>query len=77
MKYCGDSTLPAFQRAMYLTEIYLDPTLIVVDYLGEAFGLYLLCRDGVMSINIAANIFWITLISAAGIFVFNKKEIHG
>ena len=77
MKYCGDSTLPAFQRAMYLTEIYLDPTLIVVDYLGEAFGLYLLCRDGLMAINIAANIFWITLISAAGIFVFNKREIHG
>ena len=76
IKHSGDSTFPAFQRALCLTEIYLDPTLIVVDGL-DCFDLYRLYRDGVMAINIAANIFWITLTSAAGIFIFNKREIHG
>ena len=76
MKSHGESTLPAFQRALCLTEIYLDPTLIEYEGIDD-FGLYLLYRDGLMTVNIATNIFWIILTSATGILVFKKKEIPG
>ena len=72
----ADSSLSPAQRTLLLTIIYLDPTLLS-NVEAQDFGLYLECRDGLMAVNIVANIFWITLTSAAGIFIFNKREIHG
>ena len=66
---------PQVIRTSLLAFIYSDPSLH--SGLVAYHKTYLNYRDGVMAINIAANIFWITLTSAAGIFVFNKREIHG
>ena len=72
----GDSSLSPAQRALLLTTIYLDPSLLSAIE-NPRFRYYLEYRDGLMAINIAANFFWTTLISAAGILVFKKKEIPG
>jgi hypothetical protein len=56
-----------------LIRIYIDP---FVSRKMDALGLtvYEKCRCGIMAINIANNVFWIAVTSAAGLFIFRKRE---
>ena len=56
--------------------IYMDPMLV---QRFESFGLeaYTCCRDGLMAIELANNVFWILTSTAIGIFVFKKREVRG
>ena len=72
----GDSSLSPAQRTLLLTIIYLDPTMLS-NTEGQDFGLYLEYRDGLMAVNIAANIFWTILSNGAALLVFRKKELYG
>lgn len=68
----NESTLDPFYKAVLYAQIYLDPALTI----NTDIPYYLLFRDGVMTINFAANLFWILLSTTAGILVFRKRETH-
>lgn len=62
------------QKFARMTVIYMDP-LMVQRF--ESFGLeaYTCCRDGLMAIELANNVFWILLSTCAGITFFKKREL--
>ena len=66
---------PQVIRASLLAFIYSDPSLL--SGLFANHKTYLNYRDGVMAINIAANIFWTILSNGAALLVLRKKELHG
>ena len=68
----NESTLDPFYKAVLYAQIYLDPALTI----NTDIPYYLLFRDGVMTINFAADLFWILLSTTAGILVFRKRETH-
>ena len=66
---------PAVVKTL-LVFIYIDPYLIdsADEYMG--FYPYLMARDGLMTVNIATNVFWTVLFNGAAIFILNKRELH-
>ncbi len=74
--FFGDSYLPSPVKTAVLLVTYADPALVLHTYEGISISYYIMYRDGLMAINIASNIFWITLSSFCGIIVFRRKEIH-
>lgn len=62
------------QKFARMTVIYMDP-LMVQRF--ESFGLeaYTCCRDGLMAIELANNVFWILASTAIGITFFKKREL--
>lgn len=72
----GKSKMPAWARTAILTSVYLDPTMCTHMIKQNMLSPYIAYRDGVMAINIAANVFWILISTAVGAFVFKKREIH-
>ena len=71
-----DSYLPRPVKNVLLAATYLDPAMILHIDTGFTVTPYIMYRDGLMAINIASNIFWITLTSFCGIIVFRRKEIR-
>lgn len=62
-----------FTKYAWMTGIYMDPFVSrKIDVLG--LTVYEKCRSGLMAINIANNVFWIAVTSAAGLFIFRKRE---
>ena len=74
--FFGDSYLPSPVKTAVLLVTYADPALVLHTYEGISISYYIMYRDGLMAINIASNIFWITLTSFCGIIVFRRKEIR-
>ena len=75
-RFVMDSSLPDGIRFTCLLMIYSDPELIM--HYGDmmtSIPPYVFLRDGLMTINIASNIFWIAAGNALGVFVFRKREI--
>ena len=83
----NNSELEPVQKNTLLTVIYLNP-LVVFDLtrahiMSDIFNStslyeitpYMMCRDGLMAINIASNIFWISLMSGVVIIVNRKREV--
>ena len=71
-----NSLHPAVCKTL-ITISYLDPYLIDANsHIGYGFSPYLICRDGLMAINIASNVFWIVVINGLGILIVNKRELH-
>ena len=52
-----------------------DPSLFSHPHFS--YNAYLYYRDGVVAMNIAANIFWTILSNGAALLVLRKKELHG
>ena len=71
-----DSTLPRPVKNALLAAIYLDPAMILHFDSGFTITPYIMYRDGLIAINTAGNILWITLSSFCGIIVFRRKEIR-
>ena len=67
------STLSDPLRYILLVMVYLDPAQITHNV--NAMSAYLVFRDGPMAINALCDLFWITVLTSAGIIVFNKREI--
>lgn len=72
----GRSNMPNWARTTLLTIVYLDPTMCTHMMKQSMINPYMAYRDGVMAINIAANVFWILISTAVGAFVFKKREIY-
>ena len=70
-----ESTLSPVAKATLVAVIYSDPSLFSHPHFS--YNAYLYYRDGVMAINIAANIFWTILSNGAALLVLRKKELHG
>jgi hypothetical protein len=79
IKVQGDSTLPPALKYTLLTAVYINPAmihqLIFPANMDIEIPLYMICRDGLAAVNIACNIFWITLSSGFGVSVFRKREV--
>ena len=68
---------PAVRCALELA-IFMNPASVyqlTFSYEGSELPPYRICRDGLAAVNIACNIFWITLSSGIGVSVFRKREI--
>ena len=73
-----DSSLPPAIRYSLLAAIYMNPAMIhQMTFSYEEFYIppYVMYRDGLIAINIASNIFWITVVSGVAVMVFRKREI--
>ena len=66
---------PAVVKTL-LVFIYSDPYLIDSSDTYMGFEPYQMARDGLMTINIAANVFWIVIFNGAAVFILNKRELH-
>lgn len=58
--------------------IFMNPASVyqfTFSYEGSDLPPYMICRDGLAAVNIACNIFWITLSSGIGVSVFRKREV--
>ncbi len=67
------SYMEPFTKYAWMTGIYMDPFVSrKIDVLN--LTVYEKCRSGLMAINIANNVFWIAVSSAAGLFIFRKRE---
>ncbi|MEE3472259.1 MAG: hypothetical protein VZR24_16525 [Butyrivibrio hungatei] len=58
--------------------IFMNPASVyqlTFSYEGSELPPYMICRDGLAAVNIACNIFWITLSSGIGVSVFRKREV--
>ena len=64
------------QKFARMTVIYMDP-LMVQRFESFGFESYTCCRDGLMAIELANNVFWILASTAIGLVVFKKKEVKG
>lgn len=64
------------QKFARMTIIYMDP-LMVQRFESFGFEAYSCCRDGLMAIELANNVFWILASTAIGLVVFKKKEVKG
>ena len=74
-----DCALPPASRYALLAVIYLNPAMIhqmMLSYEEFYIPPYMMCRDGLIAINIASNIFWITVISGVTVIVLRKREIQ-
>ena len=71
-----DSFLPRPVKTAVLIISYADPAMIFHTNESLNISYYMMYRDGLMAVNIASNIFWITLSSFCGIIVFRRKEIR-
>ncbi|MBR3700314.1 MAG: hypothetical protein IKM96_01095 [Clostridiales bacterium] len=68
---------PAVRCALELA-IFMNPASVyqfTFSYEGSELPPYMICRDGLAAVNIACNIFWITLSSGIGVSVFRKREV--
>ena len=72
----GNSSLSPAVKNTLLAVFYLDPTSCTQLLKHAQFSPYMAYRDGLMTISIASNIFWLLLSTAVGIIVFKKREIH-
>lgn len=74
--FAEENSYPRAVITTLLAVIYSDPYLIDAadEYMG--FYPYQMARDGLMTINIAANVFWTVLFNGAAIFILNKRELH-
>ena len=74
--FAEKNTLPPAVIKTLLVFIYIDPYLIdsADEYMG--FYPYQMARDGLMTVNIAINVFWTVLFNGAAIFILNKRELH-
>ena len=61
-----------------LAFIYMDPSMVpnFERYESVQIPAYMVVRDGLAAINVASEVFWITVSSGIGYFVFRKREIH-
>lgn len=66
---------PAVVKTL-LVFIYSDPYLIDSSDAYMGFEPYQMARDGLMTINIAANVFWTVIFNGAAVFILNKRELH-
>ena len=66
---------PAVVKTL-LVFIYCDPYLIDSSDAYMGFEPYQMARDGLMTINIAANVFWTVIFNGAAMFILNKRELH-
>ena len=66
---------PAVVKTL-LVFIYSDPYLIDSSDTYMGFEPYQMVRDGLMTINIAANVFWTVIFNGAAVFILNKRELH-
>lgn len=71
-----ESDLPKPVHFVLVTLIYLDPALSVRGNLGYSGHNYIYYSGGVLIIEMAANIFWITLSTLIGMIWFKKRELH-
>ena len=71
-----ESNLPKPVHFALVTLIYLDPALSVRGNLGYSGHNYIYYSGGVLFIEMAANIFWITLSTLIGMIWFKKRELH-
>lgn len=68
---------PAVRCALELA-IFMNPASVyqfTFSYEGSELPPYMICRDGLAAVNIACNMFWITLSSGIGVSVFRKREV--
>ena len=74
--FAEKNTLPPAVIKTLLVFIYIDPYLIdsAEEYMG--FNPYQMARDGLMTVNIATNVFWTVLFNGTAIFILNKRELH-
>lgn len=89
LKLFNDSNLAPFYKNSLLVSIYTNPLLIYelseenlmsdVFFSSSYYDVtpYMMCRDGLIAINIASNIFWISLMSGVVILATRKKEVKG
>ena len=67
---------PAVRCALELA-IFMNPASVyqfTFSFEGSELPPYMICRDGIAAVNIACNIFWITLSSCIGVTLFRKRE---
>ena len=74
-RFAMDSTLPDGIRYTLLLFIYSDPALIMHSGESLVYSPYILYRDGLMTINVASNVFWIFAGNIFGVAFFKKREI--
>lgn len=75
--FAEENSFPPAVVKTLLVFIYIDPYLIdAADHYYFGFSPYMMARDGLMTINIASNIFWISFVSGLGLYIFKKREIH-
>lgn len=74
--FADESSYPKSVVNALLAVIYSDPYLIdsTIEYIG--YDAYLMARDGLMTINFAANAFWILFFNGVALLIFNKRELH-
>ena len=91
IKSFSNSSLNPVTKNAYLTSIYMNPSLVYFlvfeDFTlssGELGGAlsgnptpYMMCRDGIVAINAAANIFWVVLMNGAVLLFVRKREVRG
>ena len=68
---------PASRCALELA-VFLNPASVyqfTFQYDGYEIPPYMICRDGLAAVNIACNIFWITLSSGIGVALFRKQDV--
>ena len=68
---------PASRCALELA-VFLNPASVyqfTFHYDGYEIPPYMICRDGLAAVNIACNIFWITLSSGIGVALFRKRDV--
>lgn len=88
-KLFNDSNLPPVYKNSLLALIYTNPLLVYelseANIVSDVFFSssynditpYMMCRDGIIAINIASSIFWISLMSGVVILVTRKREVKG
>ena len=76
LKFYTQNPMDPVQKTARMAMIYIDP-LMVQRFESFGFEAYTCCRDGLMTIELANNVFWILVSTAAGMVVFKKKEVKG
>ena len=79
IKLQGDSTLPPALKYTLLTAVYINPAmihqLIFPANMDIEIPLYMICRDGLLAVNVGSNLFWILFFTYTGITFFKRREI--
>ena len=74
--FSDESSYPPAVINALLVFIYIDPYLIDSCDMYVGFDSYEMVRDGLVTINIAANVCWTVLFNGAAILILNKRELH-
>ena len=74
LKLTIDGYMPPVKKFAGMAIIYLDP-LVVERFESFGLGQYVACRDGIMAMELANNVFWILLSTCAGITFFKRREL--